>query len=170
MILPLFCGFILSVRVLILGTVLSVAEIAGAVIALCLWPIVLALPSRQRSAGLFVLLGSVVFFERLQPFQFQSEARQFGWLPFWSLMKGSIGVDVMSFFEKSFLYGSLLFLFTEGSGRLRTAAALVCGMLFATSWAQTYLPGRSAELTDATMALLIAVGMALTARERLEVN
>ena len=30
-------------------------------------------------------------------------------------------------------------------------------MLFATSWAETYLPGRSAEITDSLMALLIGV-------------
>ena len=159
---PLFCGALLLARVLILGAVLSVAEIAGAIIALCLWPILLAVPARWRSAGVFMLLAGVVIFERLQPFRFQSVARPFGWLPFWSLMEGSIGVDVMSFFEKSFLYGSLLFLFVEAGGRLRTAATLVCGALFATSWMETYLPGRSAEITDAAMALLIAVAMALT--------
>jgi VanZ family protein len=41
------------------------------------------------------------------------------------------------------------------------AAILVAGMLFATSWAETYLPGRSAEITDALMTLLIAAGFAL---------
>lgn len=162
MIAPLFCGCLLAARVVIIGTVLSIAEIAGAVIALGLWPILLALPARRVSAVLFVLLGSVVIFERLQPFQFQSSARKFGWLPFRSLMEGSIGVDVMSFFEKSFLYGSLLFLFIEAGCRLRTAATVVCGVLFATSWAEAYLPGRSAEITDTVMAMLLAVGIALT--------
>ncbi len=38
---------------------------------------------------------------------------------------------------------------------------LVATMLFATSWAETYLPGRSAEITDALMALLIGVIMAV---------
>jgi hypothetical protein len=159
---PLFCGALLVARVLILGAVLSVAEIAGAIIALCLWPLLLALSARRRSASVFMLLGGVAIFERLQPFQFQSVGRPFRWQPFWGLMEGSIGVDVMSFFEKSFLYGSLLFLFVEAGGRLRTAAILVCGVLFATSWAETYLPGRSAEITDAVMALLIAVAMSLT--------
>jgi VanZ family protein len=32
---------------------------------------------------------------------------------------------------------------------------LVAILLFATSWAETFLPGRSAEITDALMALLI---------------
>jgi VanZ family protein len=34
---------------------------------------------------------------------------------------------------------------------------LVAILLFATSWAEIYLPGRSAEITDALMALLIGV-------------
>jgi VanZ family protein len=34
-------------------------------------------------------------------------------------------------------------------------------MLFAASWAETYLPGRSAEITDALMALLIGIIIAV---------
>ena len=161
MLAPLFCGCILAARVLIVDATLSVAEITGAAVAICLWPAMLALSSRRRAAALFVLLGAAVIAERLQPFQFQHAARDFGWVPFRSLMAGSIAVNVMSFFEKSFLYGSLFYLFTEAGGRLRTAVLIVGGALFATSWAQTYLPGRSAEITDLIMALLIAGGFAL---------
>jgi hypothetical protein len=38
---------------------------------------------------------------------------------------------------------------------------LVAIMLFAASWAETYLPGRSAEITDALMALLIGMIIAV---------
>jgi hypothetical protein len=38
---------------------------------------------------------------------------------------------------------------------------LVAILLFATSWAETYLPGRSAEITDALMAVLIGTIIAL---------
>jgi hypothetical protein len=158
---PLFCGCILAARVLIVDTTLSVAEIAGAAVALCLWPIMLAMPHRRRAAALFVLFGAAVVVERLQPFQFQAPGRDFGWVPFRSLMAGSIAVDVMSFFEKSFFYGSLLYLFTQAGGRLRTAVMIVGGVLFATSWAEAYLPDRSAEITDLTMVLLLAGGFAL---------
>jgi len=34
-------------------------------------------------------------------------------------------------------------------------------MLFATSWVETYLPGRSAEITDSLMAVLIGVIIAV---------
>ena len=76
-------------------------------------------------------------------------------------MLGSLGTDVMSFFEKSFFYGSLIFLAVEAGWSLRLAAIIVAGSLAATSWAETYLPGRSAEITDAVITLLLAVVMAL---------
>jgi VanZ family protein len=158
---PLFCGCILVARVLIVDTALSVSEIMGAGIALCFWPIMLAISHRQRATVLFLLLGIAVVIERLKPFQFQSGARDFGWVPFRSLMEGSIAVNVMAFCEKSFLYGALLYLFTEAGGRLRTAVLIVGGTLFTTSWVETYLPGRSGEITDFVMVLLLAGGFAL---------
>lgn len=163
---PLFCACMLSARVLIIGTMLSTAEVAGAVAAVCLWPVSILLPNRQLAAALFVLLGLAVILERLQPFQFHFMARDFGWLPFLSLMAGSITVNVMAFFEKSFLYGSLLYLFTEAGGRLRIATLVVGAALLTTSWAQIYLPGRSAEITDLIIVLLLAGGFALVCRHQ----
>jgi len=52
-------------------------------------------------------------------------------------------------------------LFAEAGGRPRTALSLVGGMLLATSWAELYLPGRSAEITDFVILLLLAGGFAL---------
>ena len=124
----------------------------------------LALTRQRRVATLFALLGLLVIFERLRPFEFQSVGRDFGWVPFRSLVAGSIAVGVMAFFEKCFLYGSLLYLFTEAGGRLRTAVLIVSSVLLATSWAEVYLPGRSAEITDTVMALLLAGGFALATK------
>jgi VanZ family protein len=41
------------------------------------------------------------------------------------------------------------------------STVLVVILLFAASWAETYLPGRSAEITDALMALLIGIIIAV---------
>jgi VanZ family protein len=161
---PLFCGCLLAARVAIVGTTLSLAEIAGGVAALCLWPIMLALKQRQRAAALFALLLVAVIIERLEPVQFQAVTHSFGWVPFRSMVAGSLAVNVMAFFEKSFLYGSLLYLFTGAGGELRVAVLIVGGSLLATSWAETYLPGRSAEITDFVMALLLAGGLAVVGR------
>jgi VanZ family protein len=160
----LFCLFVLTARVLVDGTILSASEVMGAAVAICLLPLLLYISNRQRAVALFALLGVAVIINRLQPFEFAPIPRDFGWLPFCSLMSGSIAVNVMALFEKSFLYGSLIYLFVEAGGRLSTAAFIVGLTLFATGCAQMYLPHRSAEITDVIIALLLAGGFAL-ARE-----
>lgn len=157
----LLAGLVLSVQVLIVSTVLSAGEVVGAAVAICLWPLLLTANQRLRAGLLILLLGSYVVMERLQPFEFAPVARPFGWIPFNSFMYGSTTVDVLSFLEKCFFYGSLLFLLGRAGMRPVFAAILVAGVLFATSWAETYLPGRSAEITDALMTLLIAAVFAL---------
>lgn len=162
---PLFAGVVLSARVLIVSTILSAAEVVGAAVAICLWPLLLAVSERLRAVLLPVLLGSYIVVERLEPFDFQPVGRPFGWVPFNGFMNGSVAIDALSFMEKSFLYGALLFLLHGAGMRPALAAVLVAGMLFATSWAERYLPGRSAEITDALMTLLIAAGFALIGDE-----
>jgi hypothetical protein len=159
-----FAGFLISARISIVGTTLSMAEVAGAGIALCLWPVALSLPLRSRAGVLAILLGGYIIAERLQPFAFQFPATEFGWIPFRSFMLGSIELNALAFFEKAFLYGALLFLLREAGWRLRNSAILVSLALAATSWGEIYLPGRSAEITDAVMALLIAAGYRLDQR------
>ena len=111
---------------------------------------------RRRAALLFLLLYVTVVAERLQPFQFQPVARNFEWVPFRSFLAGSLAVNVMAFCEKSFLYGALLFLFMVTGGSLRLAVLTVGGTIFVSSWIETYLPGRSAEITDLIMVLLLS--------------
>ena len=41
---------------------------------------------------------------RLEPFTFPANGRDFGWIPFLSLMQGSVRVDTLAFLEKFFLY------------------------------------------------------------------
>ncbi len=162
----LFSVSILLAKVLIINATLSVAEIGGAALALFLSS-TLAVSPRWRGGILAVLLAGYVIAARLEPFDFLPVGRAFGWIPFASFLGGgSLMVNTLSFFEKVFLYGSLLFLLTEAGVRLGIAALLVASCLFATSWLDTYLAGRSAEITDAVMTLLIALIFALLGLER----
>jgi hypothetical protein len=76
-------------------------------------------------------------------------------------MRGSIGVAIRAFCEKFFQYGGLIWLLRHLGLRIGRATALTAALLFATSWAETYMPGRSAEITDAAMALVIGGVFAL---------
>jgi VanZ family protein len=153
---PLFTASVLAAKVLIVGKTLSAAELTGAGLALGLWLILTAsVGARFRVIVIALLFGASIVVERLAPFQFASHGRHFGWIPFLGLMRGSLELNIMSFLEKAFLYGSLIWLLGQTGLRFWTSTLLVAIMLFATSWAEAHLPGRSAEITDALIALLM---------------
>lgn len=156
----LFCALVLASKVVIINLVVTAPELLGAGLALIGW---MLLPKRRRGTALAVVLvlGTMVLIERLEPFAFRASATRFGWVPFRSFMSGSLSVNVQSFAEKFFLYGSCVWLLREAGLRLRRAAVLTALLLFVTSYAEAWLPGRSAEITDAVMAVLAAaiIGM-----------
>lgn len=132
----------------------------GAIVAYIIW-ITLSPLRRVHLLVTTEIFALVVVAQRLEPFHFVAHLVPLGWIPFRSFMYGSIAVNVMSFFEKFFLYGSLIWLLTEIRIKLATATGLVTATLLAASIAETHLPHRSAEVTDAAMALVIAAIFAL---------
>lgn len=126
-----------------------------------MWWGLLLLPSRGRGGVVGLVLLVYVVASRLEPFDFSAYGKPFGWIPFRSLMRGSLQVDARAFLEKFFLYGCVIFLLGNAAGRRWLAAGMVTVLLFATSWAETYLAGRSGEITDALMAAMIAAVFAV---------
>jgi len=161
---PMLFAAVLAGKIVIVGKILSAAEIAGAFVAVTVWLLLSAgFGARSRAALTALLFSAYVVTERLAPFQFASYRRAFSWVPFRSFLYGSLELNVMSFLEKAFLYGALIWLLGKSGLGARVSTILVAIVLFATSWAETGLPGRSAEITDALMALLVgAVIVALT--------
>ncbi len=159
---PLFIAAVLAARVVIIGKTLSAAEIGGAAIALAVWLLLaISVSARIRAIATALLFSAYVVAERLEPFQFSAYGRAFGWVPFRSFLYGSVEVNITSFLEKAFIYGALIWLLDKSGLRSGVSTILVAIMLFAASWAETYLPGRSAEITDALMALLIGIIIAV---------
>src|SRR5205807_4032797 len=115
----LFIAAVLIAKVLIVNKTLSIAEIGGAGAALGLWFILaVSLGARFRAAVIALLLAAYVVIERLAPFQFSGYGRPFGWVPFLGFMYGALEVNIMSFFEKAFLYGGLIWLLGRAGLRL----------------------------------------------------
>jgi hypothetical protein len=159
---PLFIAAVLAAKVVIIGKTLSAAEIAGAGTALAVWLLLaVSFGARLRVAAIALLFSAYIIAERLEPFQFTAYGRAFGWTPFRSFLFGSVEVNITSFLEKAFLYGALIWLLEKSGLRTGVSTILVAIMLFAAGWAETYLPGRSAEVTDALMALLIGIIIAV---------
>jgi VanZ family protein len=155
----LLIAFVFFGKIVIENLALSLPEVLGAVIAVVLW---LIIGGHDRLAVLLVatVLCIAVLSARLEPFHFRPPERPFGWLPFRSFLGGSLSVNVTAFLEKFFLYGSLIWLFVDAGLPLWAATTCVAVLLLITSFGELYLPGRSAEITDATVALIIGLIMA----------
>ena len=152
-------------RVLIIDATLQPADVLGAGLALA---IALLLP-REGGARLaivaFAFAGMIVV-ARLEPFAFSASPTAFGWVPFASLARGSVGVAIQAFCEKFFQYGGLIWLLRHAGLRAGLGTILTAVLLFVTSLVETHLPGRSAEITDTVMALAIGGVFALLTDRR----
>lgn len=154
----LMAGLVVAGRFLI-GVTAPVEEFA-ALLAVGLW---IAVVSRMRVRAMLVatLFTTSIALEALQPFRFEPYPRRFGWIPFVGFIEGPRDNGVRVFFDKAFTYGALVWL-TARVGLSWTAATALCAMLvFGLRLAQVYLPGRSAEITDVTMLLMLACIMKL---------
>lgn len=161
---PLFVGCVLVGKVMVVDTSLSMAEVSGAALAI-FGTGLLAFNASVRAIVIALAFCSYVVADRLEPFQFGAIARPFVWTPFLGFMSGDLRIDILSFLEKFFLYGGAIWLLTRIGLRLGTATLLTAAALFATSQAERFLPGRSAEVTDAIMALIIGAIFALIGNE-----
>jgi len=146
---------VLFARVLIVDAVLSPAEVAGGALATLVWCGFLW-RLQSRAPIIAALFASVVVIDALQPFQFSAVAHPFGWIPFGGFMRGSVEVNVRSFFEKVFTYGTLIWLIARAGSKLVVAVCVSTGLVLCLRLSQVFLPGRSAEITDAIMLLIVA--------------
>jgi hypothetical protein len=156
-----FAGFLIFACVLNISTHVTLAQIAGIAVAFVVWRLLPSFAARVRTAA--VLMGAYAIVFRLHPFVFSARPGPFGWVPFLSFMQGSVDVDVQSFFEKVFLYGGLIWLLAGAGLAMRLSTLLVTGIVLAASFIQVFIPGRSAEITDAILAM--AVGEIIRALE-----
>jgi len=161
---PLICSGEFLGKVLIIDNALKLNDLLSAAIAWLVWAVLL-----RRLPGKFgilaLLFAAMIAVERLQPFEFEAFPRAFGWIPFASLMHGSIGVNIQAFCQKFYEYGGLIWLRNRGGVRLLISTLCTATFLFATSFAECWLPGRSAEITDGLMALIVG-GIFAVLREK----
>ena len=80
-------------------------------------------------------------------------------------MLGSIATNVSSFFEKAFTYGALTWLLVRAGCSMGTATLWGASLVPCLRLVQLYVPGRSAEITDWFMLMILAAMMKLMSEE-----
>lgn len=139
---------------LLIGVAVPVEEVS-ALLAIALWMGIFS-RLRIRAAIVAALFTVSVALQALEPFHFLSQPGHFGWIPFVSFIDGPRENGVRVFFDKAFSYGAIVWLMARAGLSWAVALAVSTALVFSLRFAQIYLPGRSAEITDAAMVLMLA--------------
>ncbi|MBS1824175.1 MAG: VanZ family protein [Acidobacteria bacterium] len=102
----------------------------------------------------------------LYPFAFSRHAASFHWGTFHSLLEAERVAAARTLLGKLFLYGASLWMLLAAGWRLSLAAPLLALLLLGCEWLQRYLPGRTPELTDPVLVLLMAAILAMAHKFR----
>jgi VanZ family protein len=168
LIIPLLAGVLLA-RILITDILLSAGEVLGGLLGAASW---IAVVSRVRGKVILVaaLFAVSIIVQAWSPFNFSRPPHSFGWIPFRSFIAASEERVIPSFFEKTFLYGCLVWLTAHAGLSWRVATGLGMILVFTSHWIQIYLPGRSAEITDVILLLIVSAILWSLSNNSLEVR
>jgi VanZ family protein len=143
-----------------LGPEFPLAEIAGGFIALLVWSAFLWRVS-WRATAIAVLFALYISIDALRPFHFLVTPHRFGWMPFLSFIQSPRESLVSTTFMKVFMYGTLVWTAHRAGWTLVRATLVSTALVFAQRLFQVYLPGRTAEITDPLMVLLMGATLKL---------
>jgi hypothetical protein len=115
-----------------------------------------------REAALFL---GVILLRGLEPFHLTATSNPFTFIPFAGFLGTLWQQGLLVLLEKGFFYGTAIWLWRASGFRLWHAVTLVAIVLTAIELAQTRLPGRTAEITDPVLAILLGFGLRVLSRQ-----
>jgi hypothetical protein len=153
---------VLPAKLLVAGRTVTWSELAGAVLACISWYFLSRYPKRTAVVG--GLIVSLLIVRGLAPYHWSNIANPFFWVPFGGFLRAPWDFGLLTLLQKSFWYGSAVWLLRTAGWRLARAAIAVVVLLGAIEVIQIHLPGRVAEITDPLLALLLAMTLKLLDR------
>ena len=148
---------LLPARLLIVNRTVTWAELGSAAAACILWRLWFLHGSKIRAPLLAWLAACTLLARGLAPYHWIRPARPFAWEPFRSVLISDWSSAGPIFFNKCFLYGAAVWLFHKaGYSYLRTTIWLA-GLLAVIEALQRYLPGRTPEISDPLMLIILAI-------------
>jgi glycopeptide antibiotics resistance protein len=120
------------------------------------WVVLAVLPKRlERTATVWTLIIATTV-RGLAPFRLSSTPNSFHWVPFEGVLQWSWLSAARILVEKVFFYAALMWaLRTITGASLRSTIAIVALVIAAIEVVQVYLPGRTPEITDVLLPVII---------------
>jgi VanZ family protein len=151
--LPVLVAAVFCARIRIAEIELSRPEVIGGALTAAVW-VTWLYGTKYRAPIVAAALAATVLFQALEPFQFLTAGRPFGWVPFLAFINGSIWNAVPSLMAKFSLYGTLVWSLALMGLRWTAATSATAVFVFVIHYLQRYLPGRSAEITDTLLVVM----------------
>lgn len=146
----------LGLRVFMPSRSLAPEELAGAALALLAWEI---LPSKRRlPVGVWMALSAILVVE-LAPFHFTRHAAPFSWVPLGDTFENERWGALVILLRKAFLYGAAVWLLVRSGIRYPVAGGALAVALFILETVQRYLPGRTPEITDSLVVVVMTAAL-----------
>ncbi len=159
--LVVLAALVLAGRVVVVGKTLTASEVTALVACIPLAALLVVLPDRRRALLLAAMLAVVILITGLKPFTLTSQPHNFSWVPFMNSLNDNLEVNYSVLLEKCFWYFALIWLLARRGTNVALAAFLVAALLALIEFAQIWIPGRSAEITDPLLALVGGVLLAI---------
>ena len=151
---------LIPAKLLIAGRTFTWPELAGALCAWLVWNGGLA-RLKGRTGLVAGMAAAVILMRGWSPYHWQSAGAAFSWKPFGGFLESGRGWSGIVFFDKSFLYGTAIWLFTRAGCSAAAAGGVVVALLAVMEAVQMHLPGRTPEITDPLYAAILAVVLKL---------
>jgi VanZ family protein len=142
----------LPAQLFISNRFLTVHEILGSLAALVFWRFI---PPQSRARWCVWMLGYAIVLRQLEPFYFLAVPQPFSWVPFEASLMANHSAAAAVIARKTFDIGAMVWALRYAGMPFVWAGLAVAAGLGATEAIQTYLPGRSPEITDSLLALLL---------------
>jgi VanZ family protein len=149
----------LPARFLVAAPPPGLDDFLGAGIGLCIWKVLPGGARRIRGAAIFSLLSLALL--GLAPFHFGRQPVRFSWIPFAATFETEWAASARIILTKAFNYGAAVWLLARSGAGWYRAAAAVAALLAVIEVAQLRLPGRTPEITDPVLAILMMVVLRL---------
>jgi VanZ family protein len=141
----------------------TLGEFCGAVLAFLCWNWWLWRWSRPAVLLSCLLVAGIVI-QELMPFRFNHQPQPFSWMPFAAFINTAPDSGAVIFFRKGFWYGGAVWALHESGCAFLGSALALALLLGLLEFAQRYLPGRTPEISDSLIVLVLSLLMWLLER------
>lgn len=145
---------VLTLEVIIVNNTLSASNVLGASLGLVIWLLWLR-HWRNRMSFLSLSMVLMLVVIGLAPFELRVTPVAFHWLPFYGFLGGSMLVNVAVLFEKTFLFGALLWLSQQEGSSPRFATLFALSIIGLIEVGQVFVTGHTPEITDVLLVLVL---------------